>query len=35
MSSTEFAQLVLIKPLFSIPVEILKAFQQFVAVVHF
>jgi len=35
MSSTEIAQLVIIKPLFSLPVEALKAFQQFVAVVHF
>lgn len=35
MPSMETLQLVLIKPLFSIPVEILKAFQQFVAVVHF
>lgn len=35
MSSTEIAQLVVIKPLFWLPVEALKAVQQFVAVVHF
>lgn len=35
MSSMETVQQVVIKPLFSIPVDILKAFQQFVAVVHF
>ena len=35
VSNSEIVQAVIIRPLFTIPVEILRIFQQFVAVVHF